>query len=60
VPGGSPNPSLTPQEQSDRIAELALSAALRLATDENRLAEIKKNCCSDRTFSVLASRDFER
>jgi len=33
---------LTPQEQSDRIAELVLASARRLASDPEHLAEIKK------------------
>jgi hypothetical protein len=32
---------LTPQEQSDRLAELMLASARRLATDPQRLAKIK-------------------
>ena len=35
-------PPLTLQEQSDRIAELILASARRLATDPKHLAEIKK------------------
>jgi hypothetical protein len=36
------SPPLTSQEQSDRIAELMLASARRLATDPKHLAEIKK------------------
>jgi hypothetical protein len=35
-------PPLTWAEQSDRLAALMVASAKRLATDEKRLAEIKK------------------
>jgi len=38
----SPSAVLSPEEQSDRLAEMLLRSAQRLTTDEKRRLEIKK------------------